>query len=65
VTAYHELDTPETMRVDAARVRGTLPAGLTPPPLTYDAFPQDLPKPQIQISEAAQRLANALSLHLD
>ena len=28
-------------------------------------FPSDLPKREIEVTEAAQRIANALSLHLD
>ena len=36
-----------------------------PPSLTYDDFPREVPKREIRIDEAAQRLANALHLHLD
>jgi hypothetical protein len=35
------------------------------PSLTYDDFPREVPKREIRIDEAAQRLANALHLHLD
>jgi hypothetical protein len=67
VTAYHELDSPEAMRADAALVGARLP--LVAPRLgyadLYAGYPSDLPKPVIEVTEAAQRLANALSLHLD
>jgi hypothetical protein len=35
------------------------------PSLTYADFPREVPKREIRIDEAAQRLANALHLHLD
>jgi hypothetical protein len=67
VSAFFELDSPQTMRTDAAAVGARLP--LVAPRLAYTdlyaEYPSDLPKPRIEISEAAQRLANALSLHLD
>ena len=40
-------------------------AGRPAPSLTYDDFPREVPKREIRIDEAAQRLANALHLHLD
>ena len=40
-------------------------AGRPTPSLTYDDFPREVPKREIRIDEAAQRLANALHLHLD
>ena len=67
MTAYHELDNPQTMRTDAAAAGARLP--LVAPRLAYTdvyaEFPTDLPKPEIEITEAAQRIANALQLHLD
>jgi hypothetical protein len=55
------------MHTDAAVVDQRLP--LVAPRLAYtdlySDFPHDLPKGGIEISEAAQRLANALHLHLD
>jgi hypothetical protein len=71
VSAWFELDSPETMRADAAAAGARLP--LVAPRLAYTdvytdvytGFPTDLPKREIEITEAAQRLANALSLHLD
>ena len=36
-----------------------------PPSLTYDDFPREVSKREIRVEEAAQRIANALHLHLD
>jgi hypothetical protein len=67
MSAWFELDSPQTMRADAAAAGARLP--LVAPRLAYTdvyaGFPTDLPKPEIEITEAAQRIANALSLHLD
>jgi hypothetical protein len=67
VSAFFELDSPSTMHTDAAAVGARLP--LVAPRLAYTdvyaEFPSDLPKREIEISEAARRLANALELHLD
>ena len=35
------------------------------PSIHFDEFPREVPKREIRISEAAQRIANALELHLD
>ena len=35
------------------------------PSLTYDDFPREVSKREIRVEEAAQRIANALHLHLD
>ncbi|WP_435769302.1 hypothetical protein [Nocardioides sp. SYSU DS0651] len=67
---YEELSSPSEMQADCeavsrrleqAAARATRPA----PSIHYDEFPRDVPKREIEISEAAQRLANALHLHLD
>ncbi len=67
---YEELSTPTELRADCeavahrleqAAVKATRPA----PSIHFDEFPTDTPKREIEISEAAQRLANALHLHLD
>jgi hypothetical protein len=67
VSAFFELDGFATMHADAAAVG--LRLSLVAPRLAYTDlytdFPHDLPKGGIEISEAAQRLANALQLHLD
>ncbi|TWG89879.1 hypothetical protein L615_009700000070 [Nocardioides sp. J9] len=70
MTPYDEIATPTEMRADCeavsrrleqAAVRATRPA----PSLHFDEQPRESGKREIQISEAAQRLANALHLHLD
>jgi hypothetical protein len=71
MSSYEEIATPSEMRADCeavnrrlqqAAVRATRPA----PSIHYDEFPREVPKRgEIEISEAAQRLANALHLHLD
>ena len=67
MSAWFELDSPQTMRADAALVGARLP--LVAPRLAYSdlyaGYPTDLPKREIEITEAAQRIANALHLHLD
>jgi hypothetical protein len=67
VSAWFELDSPQTMRADAAAAEARLP--LAAPRLAftdvYTEFPTDLPKREIEITEAAQRIAAALHLHLD
>jgi hypothetical protein len=67
VSAFYELDTPQRMRADAAVAGARLP--LVAPRLAYAdlyaEWPADLPKREVTITEAAQRIANALSLHLD
>ena len=35
------------------------------PSLTYEDFPREVHKREIRVEEAAQRIANALHLHLD
>jgi hypothetical protein len=35
------------------------------PSILFEDFPREVPKREIRISEAAQRIANALELHLD
>jgi hypothetical protein len=65
VTAYDDLDSPTTMHADAAVAGQRLPR--LAPRLAYadlyTGFPHDLPKHEIEVTEAAQRIANAL--HLD
>ena len=62
MTAYHDLDSPQTMHADAAAVGDRLPA--VAPCLAYTdlyaTYPTDLPKPEVEIGEAAQRLAAAV-----
>jgi len=70
--SYDEIDTPATMREDAAaagralkldRVASAAAAG--PPSLEYDDYPREVEKREISVDEAAARIANALHLHLD
>jgi hypothetical protein len=67
VTAYDELDSPQTMHADASQVGTRLPLVAVRLPYTdlYAEYPFDLPKREIEVTEAAQRIANALHLHLD
>ena len=67
MSAFFELDSPQTMQADAAAVDARLPfvAPRLPYADLYAGYPTDLPKREIEITEAAQRLANALHLHLD
>jgi hypothetical protein len=67
-----ELDSPSLMGSDARAVGANL--GLGPivraavagaPSLRYEDFPREVAKHEIEISEAAARLAGALHLHLD
>jgi len=62
VSAFYELDTPETMRTDAAAAGARLP--LVAPRLAYTdvyaEFPTDQPKPEVEITEAARRIAAAV-----
>jgi hypothetical protein len=67
VSAFYELDSPQTMRTDAAAAGARLP--LLAPRLAYTdvyaEFPTDQPKPEVEITEAAQRIAAALHFHLE
>ena len=48
-------------RLDSVARAAVRPA----PSLTYEDFPREVPKREIRVDEAAQRIANALHLHLD
>ena len=67
MTAYHDLDSPQEMHADAEVAGARLP--VIAPRLAYTdlytGYPTDLPKREIQVTEAAARIANALHLHLD
>jgi len=72
MTSYDELGTPAQMRADCRaasrnlrleRVAGRL---LGPAPsIHFEDYPREVPKREIRFPEAAQRIANALELHLD
>jgi hypothetical protein len=72
MTPYDELGTPAQMTADCRATSRNLrleqaaeqlfrPA----PSIHFEDFPREVPKRDIRISEAAQRIANALELHLD
>ncbi len=67
MTAYDDLDSAQVMHADAAAVGQRLP--LVAPTVDYadlfTSYPRDLPKREIEVTVAAQRIANALHLHLD
>jgi hypothetical protein len=69
---HAELDAPSRLREDGEavgrelrldRIARAVAAG--PPSITYDAFPREVAKRPIEVSDAAARIANALHLHLD
>ena len=53
--------TRDHLRLEDVARRAVEPA----PSIHYDEFPREVPKREIRVDEAAQRLANALHLHLD
>ncbi|TIC88705.1 hypothetical protein E8D34_03275 [Nocardioides sp. GY 10113] len=70
MTPYEEIQAPSDLRADCeavhrrlaqAEVRMVRPA----PSIHFDEYPREVRKREIRIDEAAQRLANALELHLD
>ncbi len=72
---HDELATPAEMHDDCVQVTRNLPrrrleraaekAVQTPPSIHFDDYPREVPKREIEISEAAAGLAAALHLHLD
>ena len=71
-TSYDDLESPAQMRADCQvvgdnlRLERAARAAVRPAPgLTYDDYPREVRKRDIEISEAAARLAGALHLHLD
>ncbi len=67
VSAFYELDSPQRMHADAAAVGARLPVVAPGSAYTdlFAGYPTDVPKREIEVTEAAQRIANALHLHLD
>lgn len=70
--AYDDLTSVDEMHADCEAAGRNLrldkiarAAARPAPSLLFEDFPAELPKREIRISEAAQRLANALHLHLD
>jgi hypothetical protein len=71
-TSYDEIEAPAQMREDCAAVGRALrleriaeAAVAGAPSLEYDAFAREVGKPEIEVREAAARLAGALGLDLD
>jgi len=60
---YADAATPSQMTIDARATLHRL--DLAAPSLRFEDFPTDRPKREIEISEAAARLAGSLHLHLD
>lgn len=54
----HQMRLPQTRRLDPESM-GRAPS------IDYDAFPREIRKTEITVSEAAARLASRLHLHLD
>ncbi|HEX3931256.1 MAG TPA: hypothetical protein VHW64_11145 [Nocardioides sp.] len=68
-TSYAEIDTPAAMRADAAVARRALSlvdeaAAEGAPSLRYADYPAEVGKPEIEVSEAAARLAAVLEVYL-
>jgi hypothetical protein len=72
MTSYDELGTAAQMQADCRAVSSNLrleraaDKALGPvPSIHFEDFPREVPKREIRVSQAAQRIANALELHLD
>lgn len=71
MTPYEEIDSPTDSRADCEAVNGRLARAARravepAPSIHFEDYPREIPKRgEIRIDEAAQRLANALHLHLD
>jgi hypothetical protein len=68
-TSYAEIDPPAAMRADAAVARRALSLvaeAVTEgaPSLRYADYPAEVAKPEIEVSEAAARLAALLDVYL-
>ncbi|MEI5673670.1 MULTISPECIES: hypothetical protein [unclassified Nocardioides] len=61
--SHDDLGSVQEMHADCEAAVRALPTAA--PSLRYEDYPRDTPKPEIQITEAATRIANALQLHLD
>ena len=72
MTAYDDLATPAQMREDCRAAgrhlhleRAAEKVSRPAPSILFEDYPREVPKREIAISAAAQRIANALELHLD
>lgn len=61
--SHDDLGSLHEMRADCEAAVRHLPAAA--PSLRYEDYPRDVAKPEIEITEAAAKIANALQLHLD
>ncbi|MFC7361642.1 hypothetical protein [Nocardioides astragali] len=69
---HDELGTPAELAADCQEIgrnlrleRAAKAAVATPPSIRFEDYPAEVGKPEIRVSDAAARLANALHLHLD
>jgi hypothetical protein len=63
---YDDAASTEQMSADARKAAAVVAALRRPAPsIRYEDFPREVPKPTIEVSEAAARVAAALQLHLD
>lgn len=73
---YEDAATPAQMHADCRQATRNLgldrrlaraaEAAVEPAPsIHFEDYPREVPKREIRVSEAAQRIANALELHLD
>ena len=72
MTAYDDLASPAQMQTDCRatgrnlRLRTAAERAVGPvPSIHFEDFPREVPKREIAYPAAAQRIANALELHLD
>ena len=74
--AYDDPASPAEMHADCEQVghnlgferrlaRAAEAATEPAPSIHFEDYPREVPKREIRVSEAAQRLANAMELHLD
>ena len=72
--AYDDQDTAGQMHLDCAACAAQIGLGVPTlttdlleqvPSITYEAFPREIRKPEITVTDAAAHLASRLHLHLD
>ncbi len=73
--AYDDQDSAHEMHDDCAACGSTISlprqkvdnqaVTMPAPSLAYESFPREVPKPEIEVSDAAAHLASRLHLHLD
>ncbi|HWJ81291.1 MAG TPA: hypothetical protein VNS55_03550 [Nocardioides sp.] len=70
MTPYEEIASPTELHADCQTISDRLAKAARravepAPSIHFEDYPREVPKREIEIGEAAQRLANALHLHLD